>query len=115
MENNKDPLLTIQIDLHDRNGKKIDSIYVRAGVNLWVSVRKYGLPIGSACSGVGVCGACHLKISSIHNENSNKDSVISKKTEFEISTLTRNQKPADERLACLCRVYGPISVQSDYW
>lgn len=93
----------------NKDGHKIDEFEMRGGMNLWVFLRKRGLPVGSACSGVGVCGACNIKVVG------KKSNSLSPKNDFERSTLERNQKPDTERLACLCRVYDDVTVQADYW
>lgn len=100
---------SVTITVLNKAGKQIDQFMMRGGTNLWVFLRKRGLPIGAACSGVGVCGACSLKISSTHAN------AVSEKNSFEIETLKRNAKPQRERLACLCRIYHDVTVQSDYW
>jgi ferredoxin len=105
----KNQTLTVKITLFNKSGNRIDEFDMRQGTNLWVFLKKRGLPIGSACSGVGVCGACHLKI------NSSEKNAVSEQNEFEKNTLIKNQKPSTERLACLCRVFKNVEVQADYW
>lgn len=99
----------VKISLFNKEGKKINEFIMRGGMNLWVFIRKHGLPIGSACSGVGVCAACCI---TIKNENLN---CVSPKNDFEKETLAQNSKPSHMRLACLCRVYDDLEVQADYW
>ena len=99
----------IKITVFNKRGLQIDEFDMRAGTNLWVFLRKRGLPIGSACSGVGVCGACHIKIIS------NTKNSISEQNDFEKETLLKNNKLINERLACLCRVYSDLKIQADYW
>lgn len=100
---------TVKITIVNKSGKMIDEFNMRGGTNLWVFLKKRGLPIGSACSGVGVCGACNIRIINGSLES------ISVQNDFEKETLARNQKPQSDRLACLCRVSGDITVQADYW
>ena len=100
---------TVKITLMNKSGKKIDEFHMRGGSNLWVFLRKRGLPIGAACSGVGVCGACNVHITS------NDENAISIKNDFEKETLFKNEKPQENRLACLCRVFSDITVQAEYW
>ena len=99
----------VKVSILNKNGIKITDFFIRGGSNLWVFIRKFKIPIGSACSGVGVCGACCVTI------KSNTTNAISPKNEFEESTLQKNNKSQDLRLSCLCRVYDDIDVQSDYW
>lgn len=100
---------SVTITLINKSGNKIDEFNMRAGTNLWVFLRKRGLPIGAACSGVGVCGACSVKI--IFEE----PNAISKQNDFEKETLLKNNKFLENRLACLCRVFSNVTVQADYW
>ncbi len=99
----------VLVSVLNHSGQKIKEFYMRRGLNLWVFLRKHGLPIGSSCSGVGVCGACSVFI------QENKPNSLSPITEFEISCLSRNLKKAGMRIACLCRVYEDIEVSSDYF
>lgn len=99
----------VTITLVNKAGDKFDEFNMRAGTNLWVFLRKRGLPIGAACSGVGICAACNIKILTKNTD------AISKQNEFEKQTLLKNNKSTDNRLACLCRVFTDITVQADYW
>lgn len=101
----------VTVTILNKQGQQIDQFEMRGGMNLWVFLRKRGLPIGSACSGVGVCGACHIKVI----ENESRSESLSPKNDFERNTLARNDKPDSERLACLCRVYADVTIQADYW
>lgn len=90
------------------DGKVVRTFSMRGGLNLWVFLRKNGLPIGAACSGVGVCAACHVHVSPEGN--------VTAAGEFEKDSLARNGRdPAVLRLACLCRVTGDVVVSADYW
>ena len=99
----------ISVRLFNKAGQKIDEFTMRAGSNLWVFLRKRGHPIGSACSGVGVCGACHVTVHSSPNVQ------VTLQNEFERETLSRNNIPIEQRLACLCRVFSDIDVSAEYW
>ena len=85
----------------------VKKIQVRGGSNLWVALRKAGMPIGSACSGVGVCAACHVTVTPTEG--------VTDQTEFEVSSLARNGKGTEMRLACLCRVISDLTVKAEYW
>ena len=97
----------VLIKCHGKQGL-VKTFASRGGMNLWAMIRKIGLPIGSACSGVGVCAACHVKVSPPQS--------VTEQSEFEASALTKNGKdPLEERLACLCRVRNNLEVYADYW
>lgn len=99
----------VKIRLMNKSGEIFDEFEMKAGANLWVFLRKKGLPIGSACSGVGVCGACDIKV--IHSTSS----AVSSQNNFERETLLKNSKSLEHRLACLSRVFQDITIQADYW
>lgn len=105
------------ISVKNKTGQEITSFSVRPGSNIWVFLRKHKLPIGAACSGVGVCGACAVTISpTVSSANENSSPVVSKATEFERTSLQKQGLDAtNQRLACLCRVYEDITVEAPYW
>ncbi len=92
----------------DRAGQLLRTFEMRGGMNLWVFLRKNGLPVGAACSGVGVCAACHVRVEPPEG--------VTAASAFEVDSLARNGRdPSSERLACLCRVLDDVSVSADYW
>ncbi|MCA2961806.1 MAG: (2Fe-2S)-binding protein [Silvanigrellales bacterium] len=91
-----------------KSGSTVREFSMRGGLNLWVFLRKHGVPVGAACSGVGVCAACHVTVSPGGN--------VSPANEFEQESLRRHgHDPQSQRLACLCRVWGDVTVSADYW
>jgi ferredoxin len=98
----------VTLTLFNATGQEIDSFSVRRGMNVWVALRKRGVAIGSACSGVGVCGACHVKITPLGEG-------FSPANEFEKRTLEKNHTPEAERLSCLCRAFTSLHIQASYW
>ena len=99
----------IKIELYRRTGELLKSISVRKGTNLWVGLRRFGIPIGASCSGVGVCGKCAVDITQ------SSESAVNAPSELEQHTVERQGLPSNSRLACLCRVTGDVSIQADYW
>lgn len=66
------------------------------------------LPFGSLCEGELMCGMCRITvIAGGHN-------LIPISPE-ERRTLAAIHADPDERLACLARVTGPVTVTTDYW
>lgn len=102
-------LQNIEISIFNKKDELVKTLSVRKGSNLWVMLRKNNVPIGSACSGVGVCGAC-----CITPLTPNQD-ALSIQSEFERNTLIKNGKTSHARLGCLTRVYDNISIKADYW
>lgn len=99
----------ITIKLANKAGNIFDEFKIRSGSNLWVFIRKRGHPIGSACSGVGVCAACHVRI--LNEENVK----VSDQSAFEKTSLKNNKHDENSRLSCLTRVFSDLTVQADYW
>lgn len=87
-----------------RSGSPELKLRMRRGLLLWSQLRKAGLPIGSSCSGVGVCGACAVKVIKGH-EN------LQVEEEFERDVKVRNKIPGARRVACLVRVWGDATIQ----
>lgn len=102
----------VTVRLLNKDGVEFDSFQMRSGMNLWVFIRKRGHPIGSACSGVGVCAACAVKLTP---DSTSAHAAASPQNDFERQSLERHGHSKDERLACLTRVFGDVTVQADYW
>ena len=85
----------VKVSLVSSSGQVFGQIEMRSNTNLWVNLRKQGIPIGASCSGVGVCAACDFKV--LDGEEG-----LSSKTPFETQSLSRNNKQESSRLACLC-------------
>lgn len=99
----------IKIEIYRRTGELLKSFSVRKGTNLWVALRRFGIPIGSSCSGVGVCGKCVVEITNVSHD------AVNSPSELETYTIERQGLHSSSRLACLCRVAGDVSVRADYW
>ncbi len=99
----------VSIELRRKSGEVFKTIVVRRGVNLWVALRRFGVPVGASCSGVGVCGKCAVR------QLAGDDQSLTAKTEFESQTLAKQGLASDLRITCLCRVNGNISITADYW
>jgi ferredoxin len=99
----------VSVELRKKTGEVFKKLTLRRGVNLWVALRRFGIPVGASCSGVGVCGKCAVKV------QSETDRPLGVQSEFEIQTLTKQGLPADLRLSCLCRVDKDAAISADYW
>lgn len=99
----------IKVELYRRTGELFRSISVRRGSNLWVILRRFGVPIGASCSGVGVCGKCAVEFTAV------SQSAVNEASELEQMTIERQGLPDTVRLACLCRVNENVSLRADYW
>lgn len=58
----------IDVTVYTKQNAVLKKFSMRKGGNLWVWLRKNGVPIGSACSGVGVCGACTVSVRIENND-----------------------------------------------
>lgn len=81
---------------------------VPEGVTLLEAVRQAGLPIATACGGIGLCGRCGLHV--IEGSDS-----LPAENEIERGAKLRNRVDPRSRLACQVRVVGPLVVRADYW
>lgn len=99
----------VKIELRRKSGELFKTLTVRRGVNLWVALRRFGIPVGASCSGVGVCGKCAVRIVS------SESAALTQKSEFETQTVAKQGLAVDSRISCLCRVEADVSVTADYW
>ena len=88
-------------------------IVARPGTNLWFQLRKHGIPIGSSCSGVGVCGACAVQVRPLEAADAADTTgpALSEETPFEHDTKARHGIASQKRLACLVRLWGDVVVE----
>lgn len=102
----------VTVRLLNKLGEEFDTFQMRSGTNLWVFIRKRGHAIGAACSGVGVCAACSVKVTAV---DATDVTAVSAASDFEKESLAKNGKSSGERISCLTRVFSDIVVQADYW
>lgn len=80
-----------------------DVFEVEPGANLLASARDRGLHIEWGCEN-GECGMCQVRVlRGVEN--------LSKPTDNEVDVLTWDKLDEGVRLACQCRVLGPIEVR----
>jgi ferredoxin len=70
--------------------------------------RRAGVPLGSACSGAGVCGRCRVEV--VEGSGS-----LTRPTALETAVAERCALGSSERLACQAVVAGPCRVSSPGW
>jgi 2Fe-2S ferredoxin len=99
----------VSVELRKKTGEVFKTLSVRRGVNLWVALRRFGIPVGASCSGVGVCGKCAVRILSEDGQ------PLGSQTEFELQTLAKQGLSAELRLSCLSRVDSDVVISADYW
>ncbi|NBO38773.1 (2Fe-2S)-binding protein [bacterium] len=99
----------VTLELRRKSGEILKTLLLRKGVNLWVALRRFGIPVGASCSGVGVCGKCAVR------NLGGQGIELTPRTELEEQTLSRQGLASDLRLACLCRVNADTAIQADYW
>jgi adenylate cyclase len=84
------------------------SVSVLRGTDLLHAGLEAGLGIASSCSGYGVCAACLVVIL----EGLARLTPID---EVERAALVRRKARPDQRLACMARVRGDVTVTTTYW
>ena len=102
-----EPPQFVTVFIQNNDKTEIKKFKMRKGTNLWFQLRKNGLSIGSACSGVGVCAACDVEI-----EILNPDQPLSEETELEVNSKVRNGVSPQKRLACMVRIWSDVVVRS---
>jgi ferredoxin len=79
---------------------------VRRGGRMLAAIVRAGAPIGRACEGRGVCGACRIRPLS---------GTLSPLTAEEAEALSRAGASPDERLACRARLYSDAEITCAAW
>jgi uncharacterized 2Fe-2S/4Fe-4S cluster protein (DUF4445 family) len=95
-----DPISTSQPCLVDFEpvGKRVE---VAPNTTLLEAAQQAGLPLSSACGGVGNCGQCRVVI---------REGSVSPPTVDEQNALTELEVQRGERLACSTHVYSSVKV-----
>ena len=76
--------------------------------NLLDAVLQTGLGLGQSCDGIALCGFCRVQVvEGLEN--------LSPMGEEERKVLAAQHAENNERLACCCRVSGPVTITTDYW
>ena len=81
---------------------------VAAGTTLIEAARRAGLPVASACGADGLCGRCGMQVLA-------GAGGLTPETDAEARVKRLNRVPPEQRLACRCRVTGPVEVSAGYW
>lgn len=81
-------------------------LLLERGRRLLGGIVRAGLPIGRACEGEGICGACRVVV---------RGGVLSEPESDEVATLSRIDARPDERLACRARLLGDAEISCAAW
>lgn len=84
-------------------GRRVDAA---PGVTLMAAARAAGLPVASSCAGRGACGWCRITV---------LEGAITSPDARESALLDKLGARAEERIACLARALGPVTIATDYW
>ncbi len=79
-----------------------------SGVTLIAAANRSGVPIGQSCGGEGACGWCKVRIVE-GAEN------LEKPMPREAQLIHEKQFAPDERAACQAKIFGDVSIVTDYW
>jgi 2Fe-2S ferredoxin len=82
------------------------AIDVAPGTTVLQAARAAGVPLGAACDGDGICGACAVRV---------LDGRAGREGALERRTKLANGVAADLRLACLIPARGDLRVTTAYW
>jgi 2Fe-2S ferredoxin len=83
-------------------------VSVPMGTTLVGAAKAARLPLGSLCEGELLCGMCRTSVLAGADN-------LSPIEDDERRTLAAIHAEGNERLACLARVHGPVTVTTDYW
>ena len=76
--------------------------------NLMDAIFQTGLGLGQSCDGIALCGFCRVRfVDGLEN--------VTPADAEEKKILAAQHAGDDERLACCCKVRGPVTVTTDYW
>ncbi|MFZ4578682.1 MAG: 2Fe-2S iron-sulfur cluster-binding protein [Myxococcota bacterium] len=90
-------------------GTEIDRFRIPQSALLWPVLTERALPLASACKGKGICTACTV------TQVDGADDALQPPSDEETRRLHKQRKPDHQRLACLCRVQGDVTLRVDYW
>lgn len=87
------------------SGRTLD---VPPGTTLLEATRAAGLPLAASCDGATVCGWCRIHVLT-------GGEALSPPAPAESARLARRGAAPDERLACVARILGDVTVTASYW
>ncbi len=82
--------------------------FAREGTTIWTAALEGGMPLASSCGGEGVCRACRVRVIDGAEHLTQPDPL-------ERAAAQKDGFRADERLACLARIQGPVVITTSYW
>jgi ferredoxin len=78
------------------------------GGSLFRAVLRARLPLARSCRGVGVCGLCNVRVVA-------GEAALSAATAAEVALVAREGLGGGQRIACLARVLGDVTIATGYW
>ena len=81
---------------------------VPVGTTLFEAAHLAAVPVASSCQAELVCGKCHMAVS----DGAQNLSPCSKSEE---RVLQKEKVASGERISCVARVLGDVSVTTAYW
>ena len=99
-----------EVRLQHRRHGRAESVLLDVvdGTTLLDAACRAGLPVARSCDGGALCARCGVSVL----EGAER---LSAETPAESEAKLRNRIPAELRLACLCRIHGPVAVTASYW
>ena len=84
------------------------TVAVSYDATLLQAAQEASLPVGSSCRGEGVCGWCRVTVLEGAKNLDDPDAR-------ELEVLRRVEAGESERLACVARVRGAVTITASYW
>ncbi len=81
---------------------------VMENANLMIAALRAGLPVGSSCSGQGICNKCVMKIET-------GGANLSAPGPLEQALKERENFADAQRVSCQSKVLGDVTVSTTYW
>ncbi len=100
------PMHQVQLVTRRAGGERV--VVVPPGTTLLAAVQAAGVPIARACGGAGLCGRCGVQVLE-------GAAALAPESTREADAKRRNRVAPEVRLACQCRVAGPLTVSATYW
>jgi ferredoxin len=81
---------------------------IRAGATILAAAIQCEVPLGQSCSGDGNCGWCRVSVVEGADNLAPPDTL-------EQRVMRDKEFKANERVACLARIQGDVTITTTYW
>jgi ferredoxin len=81
---------------------------ITPGATILAAANQSRVPVGQSCGGVGICGWCRVSVLRGLDQ-------LEPPSPAEQRLLSERDFRPDERLSCLARIKGDVTVTTGYW